>query len=75
MLVAEDQGNYYRIPCDKRDLNYEKYFEKGNKKVETIDDYNSHNTYRLNTQEMVSLLRKLTYINKIEAGEKADPDE
>ncbi|WP_159195751.1 polysaccharide biosynthesis protein, partial [Escherichia coli] len=54
MLVAEDQGNYYRIPCDKRDLNYEKYFEKGNKKVETIDDYNSHNTYRLNTQEMVS---------------------
>ncbi|HCJ9895221.1 TPA: polysaccharide biosynthesis protein [Escherichia coli] len=75
MLVAEDQGNYYRIPCDNRDLNYEKYFEKGNKEVETIEDYNSHNTYRLNTEEMVALLRKLSYINKIESGEKADPDE
>lgn len=75
MLVAEDQGNYYRIPCDNRDLNYEKYFEKGNKEVETIEDYNSHNTYRLNTEEMVALLRKLSYINKIESGEKANPDE
>ncbi|HDL8805339.1 TPA: polysaccharide biosynthesis protein, partial [Escherichia coli] len=75
MLVAEDQGNYYRIPCDNRDLNYEKYFEMGNKEVETIEDYNSHNTYRLNTDEMITLLRKLPYINKIESGEKADPDE
>ncbi|EDU6455771.1 NAD-dependent epimerase/dehydratase family protein, partial [Salmonella enterica subsp. arizonae serovar 41:z4,z32:-] len=44
MLVAQDQGNYYRIPCDNRDLNYEKYFEKGNKDVEKVEDYNSHNT-------------------------------
>ncbi|HFW2809733.1 TPA: polysaccharide biosynthesis protein, partial [Salmonella enterica subsp. enterica serovar Waycross] len=36
MLVAQDQGNYYRIPCDNRDLNYEKYFEKGNKDVEKV---------------------------------------
>ncbi|HGB3210531.1 TPA: polysaccharide biosynthesis protein, partial [Salmonella enterica subsp. enterica serovar Waycross] len=41
MLVAQDQGNYYRIPCDNRDLNYEKYFEKGNKDVEKVEDYNS----------------------------------
>ncbi|HGB5711366.1 TPA: polysaccharide biosynthesis protein, partial [Salmonella enterica subsp. enterica serovar Waycross] len=40
MLVAQDQGNYYRIPCDNRDLNYEKYFEKGNKDVEKVEDYN-----------------------------------
>ncbi|HGA5174858.1 TPA: polysaccharide biosynthesis protein, partial [Salmonella enterica subsp. enterica serovar Waycross] len=39
MLVAQDQGNYYRIPCDNRDLNYEKYFEKGNKDVEKVEDY------------------------------------
>ncbi|HCB5751596.1 TPA: polysaccharide biosynthesis protein, partial [Salmonella enterica subsp. enterica serovar Wien] len=38
MLVAQDQGNYYRIPCDNRDLNYEKYFEKGNKDVEKVED-------------------------------------
>lgn len=74
MLVAEDQGNYYRIPCDNRDLNYEKFFEQGTKEIQTIDDYNSHNTQRLNVQEMTALLRKLDYINKIEAGEKADPD-
>ncbi len=74
MLVAEDQGNYYRIPCDNRDLNYEKFFEQGTKEIQTIDDYNSHNTQRLNVQEMTALLRKLDYINKIEAGKKADPD-
>ncbi|WP_446470095.1 polysaccharide biosynthesis protein [Xenorhabdus stockiae] len=74
MLIAEDQGNYYRIPADNRDLNYEKYFEKGNREVQLIEDYNSHNTHRLNVDEMVQLLRKLDYINKIEAGEKVDPD-
>ncbi|HFV9446033.1 TPA: polysaccharide biosynthesis protein, partial [Salmonella enterica subsp. enterica serovar Waycross] len=74
MLVAQDQGNYYRIPCDNRDLNYEKYFEKGNKDVEKVEDYNSHNTYRLSKDEMIVLLRKLTYINKIESGNKADSD-
>ncbi|CDG86471.1 polysaccharide biosynthesis protein [Xenorhabdus bovienii] len=74
MLVAEDQGDYYRISADNRDLNYEKYFEKGNKEIQIIEDYNSHNTKRLNVNEMISLLRKLNYINKIEVGEKADPD-
>ncbi|PHM47214.1 polysaccharide biosynthesis protein [Xenorhabdus miraniensis] len=74
MLVAEDQGNYYRIPADNRDLNYEKYFERGNKDIQSIEDYNSHNTYRLNVDEMISMLCKLDYINKVEAGEKADPD-
>ncbi|EKN4704116.1 polysaccharide biosynthesis protein [Yersinia ruckeri] len=74
MLVAEDQGDYYRIPADNRDLNYEKYFETGNKDVQLIEDYNSQNTYRLNVDEMINFLRKLDYINKIESGENADPD-
>ncbi|EET4668012.1 polysaccharide biosynthesis protein [Escherichia coli] len=74
MLVAEDQGNYYRIPSDKRDLNYEKFFDKGTKEIQFVEDYNSHNTRRLDVDEMVALLRKLDFINKIEAGEKADPD-
>ncbi|MBD2824375.1 polysaccharide biosynthesis protein [Xenorhabdus szentirmaii] len=75
MLVAEDQGDYYRISADNRDLNYEKYFEKGNKEVQIIEDYNSHNTKRLNVNEMIELLHKLSYINKIGAGKKANPDE
>ncbi|MBW9461106.1 polysaccharide biosynthesis protein [Kluyvera sp. EC_51] len=74
MLVAEDQGNYYRIPSDKRDLNYEKFFDKGREDIQHIEDYNSHNTQRLNVDEMSMLLRKLEYINKIEAGEMVDPD-
>lgn len=75
MLTAEDQNGYYRIPADNRDLNYEKYFEKGSKEVELITDYNSHNTHRLDVKEMISLLYKLPYINKVANGEKADPDE
>lgn len=75
MLVAEDQGDYYRIPADNRDLNYGKYFEIGNKKIDSLEDYNSHNTQRLDVDGMVSLLRKLEYINKIEAGVEANPDE
>jgi len=74
MLNAEDQGDYYKIPADNRDLNYEKYFEKGVKDIQKIEEYNSHNTKRLNEEEMIMLLRKLEYINKIEAGEHADPD-
>ncbi|END3796248.1 polysaccharide biosynthesis protein [Escherichia albertii] len=75
MAVAEDQGNYYRIPADNRDLNYEKYFEKGNKDVSLLEDYNSHNTIRLDVDGMVALLRKLEFIRKVEAGYDANPDE
>ncbi|WP_120508239.1 polysaccharide biosynthesis protein [Rahnella bruchi] len=75
MLVAEDQGDYYRIPADNRDLNYGKYFEIGNKNIDSLEDYNSHNTQRLDVDGMISLLRKLEYINKIEAGVEANPDE
>lgn len=62
MLRAEDMGNYYRIPCDTRDLNYDKYFTQGNHEVEKIEDYNSHNTHRLDVEGMKKLLMKLRFV-------------
>lgn len=59
MAKSEDLGEYYRIPCDGRDLNYSKYFEEGEEKQSFFEDYHSHNTYRLNVNEMKSLLLKL----------------
>ena len=59
MLVAADEGKYYRIPVDERDLNYEKYFEIGVKEAPKINEYSSHNTKRLDTEGMIELLRKL----------------
>ena len=59
MARSIDMGQYFRIPCDTRDLNYDKYFEKGQEKVSSIEDYHSHNTYRLNQDEMIDLLLKL----------------
>ena len=64
MVRAIDMGEYYRIPCDTRDLNYEKYFTKGNKEVSKIEDYHSHNTRRLNVKEMKELLMKLRFIRE-----------
>lgn len=59
MLNAEDLGGYFRIAADNRDLNYNKYEIHGNKKVEEVEEYNSHNTERLNVEEMKKLLLKL----------------
>ena len=64
MAKAIDMGNYYRIPCDNRDLNYDKYFTEGNEEVSTIEDYHSHNTHRLNVNEMAELLHKLNFIRE-----------
>lgn len=64
MSRAEDMGNYFRIPCDTRDLNYDKYFTEGNKEVATIEDYHSHNTHRLAVEEMKDLLLKLRFIRE-----------
>lgn len=74
MFVAEDQGNYYRIPSDNRDLNYSKYNEEGDKDLSLIEDYNSHNTERLDVEGMVELLRKLDFIVDIEAGSLVVPE-
>ncbi len=62
MARAEDMGNYYRIPCDTRDLNYDKYFKDGQEKVSLIEDYHSHNTTRLDVEGMKNLLLKLKEI-------------
>lgn len=62
MAKAIDMGNYYRIPCDNRDLNYDKYFIEGNKAVSKIDDYNSHNTTRLDVAGMKELLLKVNLL-------------
>lgn len=70
MLKAEDMGNYYRIPADTRDLNYEQYFSEGNTKESTIEEYHSHNTHRLDVGGMKELLKKLPVIREEILGEK-----
>ncbi|MEY0243902.1 polysaccharide biosynthesis protein [Morganella morganii] len=74
MFVAQDQGNYYRIPSDNRDLNYSKYHEEGERDLSIIEDYNSHNTERLDIDGMIKLLHKLDFINDIEAGSLIIPE-
>lgn len=64
MAKNEDMGNYYRIPCDSRDLNYDKYFVEGKPEISTIEDYHSHNTKRLDIEGMQQLLLKLTEIKE-----------
>jgi UDP-glucose 4-epimerase len=63
MLKAEDMGNFYRIPADTRDLNYESFFSEG-KDVSQIEEYHSHNTERLDLHATKKLLLKLDIIRK-----------
>ena len=63
-LHSEDMEDYYRIPADKRDLNYDKYFVEGNQQLSTSEEYNSHNTYRLSINEIKEKLLKLDYIKQ-----------
>lgn len=62
MAKAIDMGNYYRIPCDTRDLNYDKFFTQGNEEVSRIEDYHSHNTRRLDVEGMKEQLMRLRFI-------------
>lgn len=62
MAKSEDLGNYYRIPCDGRDLNYDKYFVEGEEKISNFEDYHSHNTKRLSVSEMKEMLMLLELI-------------
>ena len=64
LAKAIDKGNYYRIPCDERNLNYDKYFIEGEDQTSKNEEYNSHNTYRLNIHEMKELLKKQDIIKK-----------
>lgn len=64
MAKAIDMGKYFRIPCDSRDLNYDKFFVKGNTAVSKIEDYHSHNTRRLDVAGMKELLLKLRFVRE-----------
>lgn len=61
-IVAKDMGGFYRVPVDKRDLNYDKYFDEGDKQLSSEDEYNSHNTVRLSVDEIKEKLLKLEYV-------------
>ena len=75
MACAVDMGDYYRVPPDLRDLNYAKFVEEGDRKVSELEDYNSHNTQRLDVEGMKQLLLKLEFMQKIANGEQATPEE
>jgi len=61
LVHAEDLGDYYRVPSDNRDLNYNKYFTEGNSQIQNFEDYHSHNTRRLSEIELINLLNKIGY--------------
>lgn len=69
MVHAFDQGDYFRIPADQRDLNYEKYVEEGNLNITEFKDYNSHNTTRLDLEGMKQLLLKLDFVRELARGD------
>ena len=69
MIKAEDLGDYYRIPADNRDLNYEQYFSEGMPDIANLNEYHSHNTAILNVEGMKQLLLKLPIIRKDILGE------
>lgn len=74
MAVALDQGYYYRVPADQRDLNYSKYVENGDLKITQFEDYNSHNTERLDVEGMKKLLLKLGFVRALTQGQYIDPE-
>jgi UDP-N-acetylglucosamine 4,6-dehydratase len=59
MFKAEDMGNYFRIPADSRDLNYDKYFVEGQEDISMVEDYHSHNTKQLDVEGMKELLKRI----------------
>ncbi len=72
MAKAEDMGDYFRVPADVRDLNYNCYFVEGQEEISLKDDYNSHNTARLDIEGMIKLLLKLDIVQQALKGEKVE---
>lgn len=68
LVRAENLGGYYRVPADNRDLNYNKYFAEGREELSYQDDYNSHNTRRLNVNEIKELLMSLDFVKDALSG-------
>ena len=78
MAIAQDMGDYFRVPPDGRDLNYAKFVEQGEQRITQSthgEDYNSHNTTRLNVAGMKDLLLKLDFMQRIARGEHAVAEE
>lgn len=75
MASAKDLGEYYRIPPDLRDLNYGKYIDQGETKISGSEEYNSHNTTRLDIAGMRALLIKLIFMQAVLRGEYIEPEE
>lgn len=75
MACAENRGGYFRVPPDLRDLNYAKFVESGEEKISHSEDYNSHNTQRLDIQGMQQLLLKLEFIHAIQRGDNVLAEE
>ena len=63
-VKAQDMGDFYRIPADTRDLNYDKFFEKGDAKLASLEEYNSNNTRQLNVEEVKQKLLSLSYVRE-----------
>jgi UDP-N-acetylglucosamine 4,6-dehydratase len=70
MLKAEDMGEFYRVPADNRDLNYNQYFVEGERDISLVEDYHSHNTEQKDVEGMKTLLSKLPLIRKEVLGHK-----
>lgn len=75
MVCAKDMGNYFCIPPDLRDLNYVKFVEEGDDKISRAEDYNSHNTVRLDVDGMQKLLLKLDFMQAIARGKHVVAEE
>ena len=72
--VAEDLGEYFRVPPDGRDLNYDKFIDEGEERLGHGEEYNSHNTQQLDVEGMKTLLRRLPFIEKAARGEMAEEE-
>jgi len=70
MLTAINEQNYFRIPSDKRELNYDKYFVEGSEKLSNTQEYNSHNTQRLDIHQMKQTLLTIDNIDELLIGAK-----
>lgn len=73
-LKSIDEGNYFRVPADNRDLNYGKYIDQGDAHISEVTDYNSDNTERLDVEGMKQLLLKLEFIRAMIQGEYISPE-
>ncbi len=74
MAVAEDRGDYYRIPPDNRDLNYAVFVDEGERRISEAADFNSHNTAQLDEAGMAAILHKLDYMQGVLSGQERQVD-